>query len=244
MYLREIVIINIHIVLMNIFYAPPEQIHGNIIELEGQEAKHASKSLRYSEGDNITVVDGCGGWYEGTVRDIRKNTVAIKINDSKNIKSPSPKLSLGLSIIKKRDRLEFAVEKAVELGVSDIILFRSEHTVKQNVRMDRLESTAISAMKQSLQAWLPAIKIVDGLDQVLAQSEAKILVAHEKVEDSSGKISDYKKEERLLLLVGPEGGFSEEEISKISEAGGDQVSLGDNRLRAETAVVVFLSQFI
>ena len=229
---------------MNIFYAPPEQIHENIIELTDQEAKHASKALRYSEGDEITVVDGSGGWYEGIVRAIRKNTVEIKVNDSKKVKEPTPKLGLGLSIIKKRDRLEFAVEKAVELGVSEIVLFRSEHTVKQNVRIDRLESTAISAMKQSLQAWLPAIKVVDSLDQLLSQNDAKILVAHERVEGNTKKIFDYKSEDSLLLLVGPEGGFSEEEILKIKEAGGTTFSLGKNRLRAETAATVFLSQFI
>ncbi|MDZ7715663.1 MAG: RsmE family RNA methyltransferase [Balneolaceae bacterium] len=229
---------------MNIFYAPPEQIFGNIIELKGQEARHASKALRYSEGDDIVVVDGKGSRYEGIVQIIEKDSLRVEIRKSKEIEKSAPRLILGLGIIKKRDRLEFAIEKAVELGVAEIILFKSEHTVKQNVRMDRLESTAISAMKQSLQAWLPSIKVVSDLNHLLAQSDAKILVAHEKIEDNNPSFEQYKVEKNLLLLIGPEGGFSEEEISQVLEAGGEKISLGKHRLRAETAVVTFLSQFI
>lgn len=229
---------------MNIFYASPEQIYGNIIELKGQEARHASKALRYSKGDDIVIVDGEGGWFEGVVQLVEKDSLRVEVSESEKIQESIPRLTLGLSIIKKRDRLEFAIEKAVELGVAEIVLFKSEHTIKQNVRMDRLEATAVSAMKQSLRAWLPSITLLPDLDHLLSQSDAKILVAHEKIEGKKPSFEQYKTEENLLLLVGPEGGFSEEEVLQVLETGGEKVSLGKHRLRAETAVVTLLSQFI
>lgn len=233
---------------MNIFYAPPSQINNGFAELLDQEAIHASKVMRAREGDRLTVVDGEGGRYEGVIRRITKKSVQVEIEEEQHSLRPKPHLVLGMGIIKKRDRLEFAVEKAIELGAAQIYLFRSEHTIKENVRMDRLESLAISAMKQSLQAHLSTIEIYHSLDVMLdAVSVDNILVAHEKVEENNGDI-DYQSvsnSERTLLLVGPEGGFSEAEIDDLTnDKGAELVSLGSNRLRAETAAVAFMSQFL
>jgi 16S rRNA (uracil1498-N3)-methyltransferase len=231
---------------MNIFYAPPSQINNGFVELLDQEAMHASRVMRVKEGDRLTVVDGRGGWYEGPIRRITKKSLQVEVADQKHIALSKPALMLGMGIIKKRDRLEFAVEKAVELGATEIYLFRSEHTIKENVRMDRLEAIARSAMKQSLRAWLPEITLFHSLDEMLASvSDAMLLVAHEKVDSEQSNI-DLRKlnAEKLLLLVGPEGGFSSNEIEKLKQQGANLVSLGNNRLRAETAAVTFLSQFI
>lgn len=231
---------------MNIYYAPPSQVNNGFIELLDQEATHASKVMRAREGDKLVVVDGVGGRYEGIIRRFTKKSVQLEVEDEQQIPKPKPTLILGMGIIKKRDRLEFAVEKAVELGVSQVYLFRSERTIKENVRMDRLESIVKSAMKQSLRAWLPEVTICHSLEQMLASvSDAELLVAHEKVEAAQADI-DLKKLEskKILLLVGPEGGFSSDEIEWFKQEGAQLVSLGSNRLRAETAVVTFLSQFI
>ncbi|MGK7371384.1 MAG: RsmE family RNA methyltransferase [Candidatus Halalkalibacterium sp. M3_1C_030] len=230
---------------MNIFYAPPSRIYSSHIELTGQEAKHASKVLRYKEGDPITIVDGEGGRYECKIVQTTGTSVKAEVLGSKNIDAPLPELVLAMGIIKKRDRLEFAVEKSVELGVSEIVLFRSRHTVKENVRMDRLEMTALSAMKQSLRTRLPGISIQNSLQDVLDTfSSYQTLVAHEKEEAKAGISADHKKMEKLLLLVGPEGGFSDNEVKMANDRGAQVVSLGKHRLRAETAAIAFLSQFI
>lgn len=231
---------------MNIFYAPPDQISGAQVELRRQEAKHASKVLRYREGDDITVVDGQGGWYEGTVSQITNKSVLVSISASEKKPVKKPRLILGLGIIKKRDRLEFAVEKAVELGVAGIALFRGDHTIKQNVRMDRLQATVLRAMKQSMQAWLPQIGQFSSVAEVIeAHPQSTVLAAHEKVEASTAGIDlNLSLKGELLLLVGPEGGFSDNEIEVIKDREGQLISLGGNRLRTETAAVVFLSQFI
>jgi len=232
---------------MNIFYAPPSQINNGFAELLDQEAIHASKVMRAQEGDKLTIVDGEGGRYHGVVRRITKKSVQVEIEDEQHRSRPKPHFILAMGIIKKRDRLEFAVEKAIELGAAQICLFRSEHTIKENVRMDRLESLAISAMKQSLQAHLSTVEIYHSLEIMLDSIRAdKILVAHEKVGEDKGSI-DYESVSnaaKTLLLVGPEGGFSETEIRDLTEKGGQLVSLGPNRLRAETAAVAFMSQFL
>lgn len=230
---------------MNIFYAPPDQIYDSHIELSGQEAKHAAKVLRYREGDPIHVVDGQGGWFECTIEQIAGSILKAEIQRHKKIPHPNPELVLAMGIIKKRDRLEFAVEKSVELGVKEIVLFRSRHTIKENIRMDRLEMIALSAMKQSLRAYLPEIKIHDSLDSVLDYYLAyQVLIAHEKADAETGVTTRQRGKDKTLLLVGPEGGFSEEEIQMAGDKGGEVVSLGNNRLRAETAAITFLSQFI
>ncbi|MEL7835046.1 RsmE family RNA methyltransferase [Fodinibius sp. Rm-B-1B1-1] len=232
---------------MNIYYAPPSQINNGFAELLDQEAIHASKVMRAREGDSLTIVDGQGGRYEGTIGRITKQSVQVEITEREHIRRKSPQLMLGMGIIKKRDRLEFAIEKAIELGAARICLFRSERTIKENVRMDRLESIAISAMKQSLQSYLCEIDLFYSLDEMLDTIQAdNLLVAHEKVEASGGKIDfeSVRSSHQNLLLVGPEGGFSSEEIDDVVNRGASLVSLGSNRLRAETAAVAFLSQFL
>ena len=231
---------------MNIFYAPPSQINNGFAELLDQEAIHASKVMRVREGDSLTVVDGEGGRYEGIVRRITKKSVQVEINHEQHSSRPKPQFMLGMGIIKKRDRLEFAVEKAIELGAAQICLFRSEHTIKENVRMDRLKSIAVSSMKQSLQSHLCDIEVYHSLEVMMETISAdNIMVAHEKVDESND--IDYQSlsaAEKVLLLVGPEGGFSDDEIDAFIDKGADLVLLGTNRLRAETAVVAFLSQFL
>lgn len=224
---------------MNIFYAPPSQIHDKVIELTEQEAKHAIKVLRYSVGDGITVVDGLGNWYKGEVQLITDKTVRVAVRSVHNKKS-RPKAILGISIIKKRDRLEFAVEKAVELGVKGIAFFRGEHSVKKNLRRDRIESTVLSAMKQSLQAWLPDISMYKNLEELLAAyPNCHKIAAHETMQNIlQPEVVQTHKD--TLLLVGPEGGFSEQEIESMDTENVQLISLGEHRLRTETAAITLL----
>lgn len=227
---------------MNIFYAPKEQVFGEIIELGDQEATHAAKVLRYREGDSIVIVDGEGGRYHCEIKQVNLTVLKAKIQEKEQVPILNPLKVLAMGLIKKRDRLEFAVEKAVELGVSDIALFRSRHSVKQNVRMDRLEATVLSAMKQSLRAWLPGVTLYDSLEDIMEHySDYRMLLAHKAGKDTE-QLPDLEGAERLLALVGPEGGFSQQEIEFAKERGAESVSLGNYRLRTETAAITLLSR--
>jgi len=147
-----------------------------------------------------------------------------------------------MGMIKKRQRLEFAVEKLVELGASEIILFESQRTERSNIRIDRLEDKAISAMKQSLRAWLPDIKVYHSFEEVLEQHGTHpSYIAHVKVKAENSFTSITKERNSMLMMVGPEGGFSESEIDLASNYGVEQVSLGPYRLRTETAAIHMVS---
>lgn len=230
---------------MNIFYAPPDQISGKIIEINGQEAHHAANVLRFKKGDEIVVVDGIGNIYTGIIDFISRKQITIIIQKKETKSDDSSRtLILALGIIKNRQRLEFAVEKAVELGASEIVLFESDHTEQSKVKIERLESIMISAMKQSMHARLPSLSQQNSVEAVLNNfPEFEPLIAHEKFDGKPG-LPNFNNSNNVLLLVGPEGGFSEEEVKLVQKRGGEIVSLGKYRLRAETAALVFLSLFI
>lgn len=227
---------------MNLFYTHPKNCTGDTLVLKDQEAKHAVSVLRYREGDNIFVTDGVGHLYEGVIRSVRKGEVLVDVKKT-SFEEPSKRnLTLAMGVIKKRDRLEFAVEKAVELGVTRIALFRADHTEKGKVRMDRVEATVMSAMKQSLRVWLPSVDIFESMDELLEKrSSSLFVVADQKSTNEKLDLSEEDKE--VVLLVGPEGGFSKrEEVfwGSDSELNTNTILLGEKRLRAETAAVVMV----
>ena len=229
---------------MNHFYVPVAHVEEHSLTLTGQEARHAAQVLRYKQGDEITAVDGQGSIYYGMIRLITKSRVEAVIHDTRHIALAKPKLMMAMGLIKKRQRLEFAIEKLVELGISEIILFKSEHSERDKIRMDRLEGKAISAMKQSLRAWLPDITLYNSLHELMElYGDMPLVIAHEKVTQAK-PVTDLKKgNESLLLMVGPEGGFSESEIKLARRHSATMFSLGVYRLRTETAALCMASMF-
>jgi 16S rRNA (uracil1498-N3)-methyltransferase len=227
---------------MNIFYTPANLISPTSLKLTGQEAKHATRVLRIRLGDQIHVTDGAGKLYHCSVTEIQKSDVICNILETQSEERKSPFVTLVVGLIKKRDRLEFAVEKCVELGVDEIVVFRGDHSEKGNVRLDRLESTALSAMKQSLRVFLPKVSFAESLADVIESFEqaGAIIYADETLEQ---KVSQGHLDNNLMLVVGPEGGFSESERNVLKNRGGVPYSLGDKRLRTETAAVTVTDRY-
>jgi len=230
---------------MNFYYVQPDRVFGNQLTLKDQEAHHAARVMRSSVGDVLYVVDGRGNRYRAEVTSIDNKQIDLTIIDHQTVSRAKTDLILAMGLIKKRQRLEFAVEKAVELGATKILLFKSQRTERSKVRMDRLEGKALSAMKQSLQAWLPEIKLLPSLDAVMElHREATTWIAHEKADIKDQLPEDAADEdEDALLLVGPEGGFTEQEMESALEHDAQKISLGPNRLRTETAAISLLSLF-
>lgn len=228
----------------NIFYASTSDFNGEIsVEIKGQEATHISKVLRHKVGDSILVTDGEGSRFSVDIMEINKRSVIGNIRKKSVQPVPEKKKVLAMGVIKKKDRLEFALEKAVELGASEICLFNSDHSEKSNSKEDRLKTIILSAFKQSGRYWLPELVVLNSLDEVFSTySDSSFIMAHEEVEASNQPKALTATQS--VLLVGPEGGFSKREVELNKEKGGDLVSLGVNRLRAETAVVAFLSQYL
>ena len=226
----------------NIFYTSPENITNNQLQLIGQEALHAAKVLRFTLGDELFASDGKGNVYRTTITSITKSSVLAEIEETHFEPEPNIKKVLAFGAIKKRDRLEFAVEKAVELDAWEICIFDADHSERSRINEERLGSIALSAFKQSKRKWLPEIIIKRSMDEVLEHYlDHQAIIAHIPEESVQHKSLEHNDN---LLLIGPEGGFSEREIKLCTERNGQFISLGRNRLRAETAVMAILSQYL
>jgi len=226
----------------NIFFAHPENINGNQLELVDQEAVHASKVLRFERGDELFAADGQGNIYQTSVVSASKKSVIAEIQKTDFETEPEIKKVLAFGAIKKRDRLEFTIEKAVELGAWEICVFNADHSERSKINEDRLQSIVMSAFKQCKRTWLPKVLYLDSMEEVLKHyTSYASLMAH--VDSKVNKPSKLTKPDNLLL-VGPEGGFSDREVELAKESEVEFISLGKNRLRAETASIAFLSQYL
>lgn len=230
---------------MNLFYTVPELVNPPFIRLEGQEAIHAVKVLRYRTDDPIHITDGCGKLYEATVTDTGKKHLSAKIKREIEEVRQQPYISLLVGLIKKKDRLEFAVEKCVELGADRIQIFIGDHSEKQNVRTDRLMAAALSAMKQSLRTYLPAVDLFKSLEDAIRASGDGVLIMADEASKNPGVIQTNPDpaSEHLVLIVGPEGGFSERERKTLMKEDAKPWSLGPKRLRTETAAIAIVNCF-
>lgn len=229
---------------MNYFYAPPQDWDDDSsVDIKGQEAVHITKVLRYKEGDRVQVADGIGNHYVCEITSFSNKSVQISTIKKAYHEPPAIKKILALGAIKKRDRLEFAVEKAVELDAWEICIFNADHSERSKLNKERLKALTISAFKQCGRFYLPKLIILNSLDEVFdhySDHHSQMAYLGEEVVQLPQKLTS----ENNLLLVGPEGGFSEREAQLNKQYNGSFVTLGENRLRAETAVAGFLSQYI
>ncbi len=230
-----------------LFYVPPEYFVSGQLQFPEEEARHIIKVLRKRVSDVVQVTDGMGNRMEVRLTSVDKKTVSGDVVAG-TFEPPGPDRILAMGAIRQRDRLEFAIEKAVELGATRIILVHSDHAEKVRVKESRIEKIIISAMKQSRQCHLPRWEERACFDEVISDysENRKVLMAHpDSEDDATNKTADVQNRENdripQLLLVGPEGGFSGEEVRKASEIGAIRISLGPKRLRAETAVCALLT---
>lgn len=230
---------------MNFFYAPPENWNDDWTEVEiiDQEAIHISKVLRNRPGDTINVLDGVGNRARCEITDISKKSVRLKVLENNFQEEPTIKKVMAFGAIKKRDRLEFAIEKAVELDAWEICLFDADHSERSRLNEERIQTQIISAFKQSGRYYLPGLVIKESLDEILSYYESHTMLMAYLGDEESEKPEELTHSENLLL-VGPEGGFSKREADLAKGKGATFIGLGKNRLRAETAVAAFLSQYL
>lgn len=227
---------------MNPFYL--SQVKERQALLEGEEARHCIKVLRFKRGDQVVGVDGKGNMYIASIRDLAKNEVHLDLVEKhEEWGEKNPRIILLASPLHKPDRFEWLVEKAVELGVNEIRPFIGKHTVKPSLRLDRLQRIMISALKQCQRSRLPEIHKPEKLSKVLDQVDANFGIFAQASEAAT--LHDHReiisKSDPIMLAIGPEGDFAPEEIELLREQGLEGVTLGTNRLRSETAAIHLLS---
>ena len=224
------------------FYIPTDCFRGKRVVLPDDEARHAVKVLRKQAGDEIVAVDGVGQWYRVRLDQVGQQRAAGTVLETRRgVGEPRYELTIGFGLIKNRNRFETFVEKAVELGVHRIIPLHTARTEKEGIKMERTRNIMIAAMKQCGRSRLPAVADPTALPMVLDGAAGDyLLMAHEQTEQSASvpaALDRAPADARVLLLIGPEGGFTDEEIAMARQAEGTMVSLGPRRLRAETAGV-------
>ena len=221
---------------MNIFYS--NIIDQDIITLDRVEANHCIKALRHDLGDLVYVTDGQGYLYKCIIEEIKDKYALLKIVD-KEEKFKRYNVHIAISPIKNHDRLEWFVEKAVEIGVDKISFIKCERTLRKKIRIDRLKKIAITAMKQSLKTSVPIIGPIISIEDFLNSCKAdNRFICY--LSNDRNFIFDKKicKDKEICILIGPEGDFSEKEINIALTKKFEFLSLGDSRLRSETAGVV------
>lgn len=220
---------------MKLFYGEIDQ---NKVTINDEEQQHIVKVLRMKDDEEIFITDGKGNLASGTLI-IEGKKAGIVVTEIKT-ETPefSPKLHIAIAPTKNIDRIEFFVEKAVEMGISEISIIQTEKTERKNINIEKLRKQAIAASKQSLRFHFPVvndlIKIQDFLKNIDSE---KTFVAHCNENLERINLNEIPKLENYTFLIGPEGDFSDKEIQFLAEKGIRAVSLGNQRLRTETAGV-------
>lgn len=225
---------------MQLFYAP--EISLPLYTLTEEESKHCVRVLRMVEGDELHLTDGRGTLHRCKVVDANAKRCTVEIVESHTEYEKLPyRLVMAVAPTKIIDRFEWFLEKATEVGVSEVYPIESFHSERRQIKHDREEKVITAAVKQSLKAYHPTLHELTPLKQVLTMPfDGDKFIAH--CNSSFGE-REYlgnlvKKERDTLILIGPEGDFSEEEINFALQNGFKPISLGKQRLRTETAAVV------
>ena len=227
---------------MEYFFAPPEKRHGDSVIIDGEEFLHLSHVMRKAPGDRLTVVDGCGTAYAVTIREIAHRTAYCDIREVlPRLHEPRTEVTLGVALLKQGGNFDYIIEKVTELGVSRIVPLATERAVRRHGREDRWQHIALAAMKQCGRCLLPAILPVTPFAEFIQgfPPDTVKCIPHEKIlEPLIGPALAGESPAAVALAIGPEGGFTEEEVDAAVLAGFRVVSLGPRRLRTETAAVV------
>ena len=223
---------------MNLFYSNFNKSDSDII-LDEIDSKHLSKSLRKKVGDIIRVTNGEGIEIRGEIIRLGRN-IKIKIINKIKHRKKDISIHIAMSPLKNPSRFEWFVEKSTEIGISEITPIITKFSEKRKINIDRLNKIVISSMKQSNQFYLPKVNPITSFDDFLKLNKDYKLIAHLKNNNSFNKKSIANKDQ-IVIMIGPEGGFSEEEILKASKEKVKEISFGKNRLRSETAGVFAVS---
>lgn len=222
---------------MIIFYAPDIQ---TCPELPEEESGHVVRVLRHVEGDEIEVVDGMGTWYHCRITAAHPKHCGLEIISSRPDQHWPYSVEMAIGPTKNLDRMEWWLEKSVEMGLDRFIPLRCRFSERKEMKTERMRKIAISAMKQSLKATLPHIDEMTDIKRFLQEPfDGQKFIAH-CMDDQPRQLLSHlvKKGNDVRILIGPEGDFSPEEVNFAIQNGYQPVSLGEQRLRTETAALV------
>jgi 16S rRNA (uracil1498-N3)-methyltransferase len=217
------------------FYVP--ELNSSMNILDEINSKHVVTVLRMKKGEELLLTDGKGKKAQAIIVDDHRKKCVVQVTRIEETDKPSPSINIGISLLKNTSRLEWFMEKSTELGITEIFPLICDHTEKEHFKEDRMQHILISAMLQSQQSWMPVLHPLVEFRSILNNSCSKKLIAY------CGNV--VKKQLRTvpvtsdtIILIGPEGDFSIKEFTAAIEKGYQPITLGDTRLRTETAGIV------
>lgn len=222
-------------------------VEGGLLRFDDEESRHITGVLRHKPGDRLRVTDGRGFFYEAVLAEAGKKQALASILQTEAL-APDPAAGLHIAIAptKNIERLEWFLEKSVEIGVGKVTPILCKRSERDTIRLDRLEKIMVSAMKQSMRAWLPQLAPLTPLNTFLLQNQtANVLrcIAWCGDDQTPHLKNILKPGLDLCILIGPEGDFTSTEVSDALKAGFQAVNLGAARLRTETAGIFAASVF-
>jgi len=221
---------------MQLFYS--SQIGDSELRLVDDDHRHCSKVLRKKLRDSLIVTDGLGHKYEGAIKEISRNHTVVSIESKEHIEREYPRISIAIAPTKNMSRFEWFLEKATEIGIYSVQPILTKYSERKVLKTERCKKVLLSAMKQSQQFHLPILhEMITWKEWMQSEFQGDKFIAFVDRENHP-LVSLYEGKNEVLLLIGPEGDFSREEIDMAFANGYRAVGLGRNRLRTETAGIV------
>ena len=222
---------------MHIFYTP--DITGSPYTLSPEESRHCTKVLRLENGSEIVLVDGNGCRYEGVISKASpKGCIVTIVETLPDWESRKYRMNIAIAPTKNMERMEWMIEKCTEMGNDSITMLDCQYSERHSVKLERMERIAVSAMKQSLKAYLPKLQEMVSFEDFVRNCDCpKKFIAHCHPGTKHRLEEVYDEGEDCVIMIGPEGDFSEREVELASQYGFMPITLGNSRLRTETAAL-------
>jgi 16S rRNA (uracil1498-N3)-methyltransferase len=221
---------------MRFFFVP--DITGSQIVIDEDTSKHITQVLRMKVGDELLVTDGRGTKAKAIIEDDHRKRCAVRVQEKTTEPPTKPNIAIAISLVKNAARFEWFLEKATEVGVSEIIPLICSRTEKERFRSERLQGIITSALLQSQQSWMPVLHEPVAFHQLVAsRTDEHKFIAH-CLPNEKTELTSVAGSQSSIILIGPEGDFTPEEIEVALAKGFQPVALGNTRLRTETAGMV------
>lgn len=221
---------------MHYFYSP--DISQPFVTLSNEESEHCVRVMRHREGDVVRVTDGCGHVAEAIIAEAHPKKCLLEIREAitDNVLTHNG-LHLAIAPTKNADRMEWLLEKAIEIGICSLTFLQCDHSERTHLNLERLQRLAVAALKQSQTTWLPELRMMKFAEFIQQNTDTQTdkFIAWCDENNQRQLVNAPRHHSEMILLIGPEGDFSPEEIATAREAGYVEVKLGDRRLRTETA---------
>ncbi|MEG6614839.1 16S rRNA (uracil(1498)-N(3))-methyltransferase [Peptococcaceae bacterium 1198_IL3148] len=233
------------------FFVEPKNIKKNQAFITGQDAKHAQKVLRLKEGDLVTILDGVGNQFRAQIRDFNRELITCDLLEQQPAVGEPPIAITLAQCLPKADKMELVIQKGTELGVTKFIPIKCQRSVvkldqkKGAERRERWQRVAMEAAKQCRRPMVPMVEAPMELKDLFEQIPADALVVmpyeNETTRSLQEIVKEYSDQKNFYIIIGPEGGFDQEEVALAQQHGAKSISLGPRILRTETAGLAVIS---